>query len=129
MASTQSPIALSSVCLFVCKVYDTARTVKAIKTKLGIYMYLGSGYMCLVVGVDDNTDDVIRSTSMSDFEIVITLSIVKLERRSKSQNVGNDMAYLIVGLNFRYIFRFRNLLGPQNDDHFENFEIFQIVYF
>ena len=32
-----------SVCLFVGLCYDTGRNVRAIKTKLGTYMYLGSG--------------------------------------------------------------------------------------
>ena len=32
-----------SVCLFVGLSYDTGRNVRAIKTKLGTYMYLGSG--------------------------------------------------------------------------------------
>ena len=30
----------------------------------------------------------------------------ELERRTKFQNVGNGMAYIAVGLNFRYNFRF-----------------------
>ena len=37
-----------SVCLFVCNVNDTGRTVQAINTKLGTCMYLGSGYGCIV---------------------------------------------------------------------------------
>ena len=64
-----------SVCLWVCNVDDTGRTVRAINTKLGTYMYLGSGHMCIVFGVDDITDDVIRSTNRSNFEIAIALSI------------------------------------------------------
>ena len=32
------------------------------------------------------------------------------------------MAYLDVGLNFRYIFRFKNAPEPQNGGNFENFE-------
>ena len=73
-----------SVCLSVCNVDDTGRTVKAINTKLGTYMYLGSGYMCIVLGVDDVIDDVIRFTNRSNFEIAITPSIFELERRTKS---------------------------------------------
>ena len=53
----------------------------------------------------------------------------ELERRTKSQNVGNGMAYLAVGLNFRYNFRFKNAPIPQNGGHFENFEIFGIGSF
>ena len=33
------------------------------------------------------------------------------------------MAYVDVGLNFRYNFRFKNAPEPQNGDHFENFQI------
>ena len=73
-----------SVCLSVCNVDDTDRTVKVINTKLYTYMYLGSGYMCIVLGVDDVIDDVIRFTNRSNFEIAITPSIFELERRTKS---------------------------------------------
>ena len=31
------------VCLSVCNIHDTGRTVQAMNTKLGTYMYLGSG--------------------------------------------------------------------------------------
>ena len=41
------------------------------------------------------------------FEIAITPSIFELERRTKSQNVGNGITYLGVGLNFRFNFRFK----------------------
>ena len=37
---------------------------------------------------------------MSNFEIAITPLIFELERGTKSQNVGNGMAYLAVGLSF-----------------------------
>ena len=96
-----------SVCLFVCNVNDTGRTVQAINTKLGTCMYLGSGYGCIVFGVHDVIDDVIRSKNRSNFEIAITPSIFELECRTKSQKIGNGMAYLGVGLNFRYNFRFK----------------------
>ena len=66
---------------------------------------------------------------MSNFEIAITPLIFKLERRTKSQNVGNGRAYLGVLLKFRYNFRFNNAPEPQNGDHFENFEIFEIGSF
>ena len=42
---------------------------------------------------------------MTNFEVTITPSIFKLERRSKAQNVMNGMAYLEVRLNFRLNFR------------------------
>ena len=55
------------VCLFVCNVNGTGRTVQAINTKLGTCMYLGSGYGCIVFGVHDVIDDVIRSKNRSNF--------------------------------------------------------------
>ena len=118
-----------SVCLFVCNVNDTGRTVQAINTKLGTCMYLGSGYGCIVFGVHDVIDDVIRSKNRSNFEIAITPSIFELECRTKSQKIGNGMAYRGVGLNFRYNFRFKRSPWPQNGGHFENFEIFKIGSF
>ena len=117
------------VCLFVCNVNDTGRTVQAINTKLGTCMYLGSGYGCIVFGVHDVIDDVIRSKNRSNFEIAITPSIFELECRTKSQKIGNGMAYLGVGLNFRYNFRFKRSPWPENGGHFENFEIFKIGSF
>ena len=39
------------------------------------------------------------------------------------------MAYLDVGLNFRYNFRFKNASEPQSGGNFENFEIFEIDSF
>ena len=39
------------------------------------------------------------------------------------------MAYLDVGLNFRYNFRFKNAFEPQSGGNFENFEIFEIDSF
>ena len=53
----------------------------------------------------------------------------ELERRTKSQNVGNGMAYIAVGVNFRYKFRFKNASEPQNGGHFEHFEILVIGSF
>ena len=53
----------------------------------------------------------------------------ELEHQTKSQNVGNGMAYIAVGLNFRYNFRFKNAPEPQNGGHFEHFEIFVIGSF
>ena len=39
------------------------------------------------------------------------------------------MAYLDVGLNFRYNLRFKNAPEHPNAGHFENFEIFEIDSF
>ena len=64
---------------------------------------------------------------MSNFEITITPSIFKLERRSKAQNVGNGMAYLEVRLNSRCDFWYKSSLWPQNGGHFEIFLIIQIA--
>ena len=52
--------------------------------------------------------------SRSNFEIVITLSIFELERRTKSENVGDSMAYIGIILNFQYMFRFKRSPEPQN---------------
>ena len=112
------------VCLFVCYRRDTGRTVWPINTKLGTTMEPVCGMSCILFGVDDVTDDVISSKSRSYFEIVITPSFFELERRTNAQNIGISMAYIDVGLNFRYNFRFERSPGPQNGGHFENFEIF-----
>ena len=50
-------------------------------------------------------DAVTRSQSRSNFEIDISPSIIKLERRSKAQNIGNANGYLSGIFNFRYNFR------------------------
>ena len=63
-----------------------------ISQKFYTYMNLGSGYMCILFGVDDVT----RSKNRSNFEIAITPLIFELDRRTKAQNVGNSMAYLDV---------------------------------
>ena len=57
----------------------------------------------------------------------ISLSISKLERRSKVQNDGNVNGYLSVIFIFRYNFRKKSLSRAQNGDHFENFEISNTV--
>ena len=59
-AISDCPFICLFVCLFVCNIHDTGRTVQAINTKLGTYMYLGSGYRCILFGVDDIIDDVIK---------------------------------------------------------------------
>ena len=89
------------VCLFVCNIHDSGRTVQTINTKLSICMYLVSGYRCILFGVDDVIDDVIRSKNRSNFRIVITQSIFELELRSKAQNVGYWTGYLADIPNFR----------------------------
>ena len=93
-AISDCPFICLSVCSWVCNVDDTGRTVRAINTKLGSYMYLGSGYMCIVFGVDDVIDDVISSKNRSNVEIAITLSIFYIERRSKAQNVALGIVHL-----------------------------------
>ena len=70
-----------------------------------------------------------RSKSRSNFEIAITPLIFELERRTKSQNVGNGLAYLSVWHNFRYNVRFKIAPEPRNGGHIENFEIFKIGSF
>ena len=64
---------------------------------------------------------------MSYFEIAITPLIFELERRTKSPNVENGMAYLAFGVNFRYNFRFNNAFQPQNGGLYEKFKIFEII--
>ena len=51
---------------------------------------------------DDVIDDVTRSQSRSNFEIITSPSIFELERRSKAQNVGNANGYLSGIFNFQY---------------------------
>ena len=51
--------------------------------------------------IRDVIDDVTRSQSRSNFEIDISPSIFKLERRSKAQNIGNTYGYLAGIFNFR----------------------------
>ena len=84
------------VCLFVCNIHDTGRTVQAINTKLGTYMYLGSGYRCILFGVDDIIDDVIKFKNRSNFEIAITPSIFEIERWSKAQNVALGIVHVSI---------------------------------
>ena len=53
----------------------------------------------------DVIDDVTRSQSRSNCEIVISPSMCELERRSKNPNVGNANGYLSGIFNFRYNFQ------------------------
>ena len=117
-----------SVCLFVCNIHDTGRTVQAINTKLGTYIYLGSGYGCIVFGVYDVIDDVIRSKNRSNFKIAITPSIFELELRSKAQNVGYWTGYLGDIPNFRWHLWRKSSPRPQIFVSFKNFVIFNIAW-
>ena len=56
--------------------------------------------------------------------MAITPLLFELERRTKAEHVRNSIAYLDVGLNFRYNLWFKNAPEPPNGGHFENFEIF-----
>ena len=59
---------------------------------------------------------------MSNFEIAITLLMFELERRSKSQNVGNLTGYRFVTLNFGLYFLLKkNSFRTQNGGYIENF--------
>ena len=73
-----------SVCLFVALLHHISRTNHQIITKLGPHMELGTAKRPIVFGVDDVTDDVIRSKSRSNFEIAISQAIFKLQRRNKN---------------------------------------------
>ena len=68
----------------------------------------------------DVIDDVTRSQRRSNFESDISPSIFELERRSKTQNVGNAHGYLSGLFNFRYNFRLNFFSRAQNSGHFEN---------
>ena len=103
-----------SVCLFVCYRRDTGRIVWAINTKLGTNMEPVCGMSCILSGVDDVTDDVIRSKSWSNFEIVITSLIFELEHRSKVQNVGHALGFFDNVFNFRWPFRRKRSPQPYN---------------
>ena len=85
-----------SVCLFVCYRRDTSRADWAINTKLGTNMEPVCGMSCILFGVDDVTDDVIRLKSRSIFEIIIIFLIFELERRSKAQNVGHALGFVMM---------------------------------
>ena len=72
------------VCLFVTLSHHISRTNRQIITKLGPHVELGTAKRPIVFGVDDVTDDVIRSKSRSNFEIAISQAIFKLQRRNKN---------------------------------------------
>ena len=58
-----------------------------------------------VLRTHDVIDDITRLQSRSNFEIDISPSIFKLERRSRAQNVGNAHGYLAAL--FIFLFNFR----------------------
>ena len=72
------------VCLFVTLSQHISRTNRQIITKLGPHMVLGPAQRPIVFGVDDVTDYVIRSKNKSNFEIVISQAIFKLQHRNKN---------------------------------------------
>ena len=96
------------VCLSVCKSLDTGHSFQPIFTKFGGHMYSGPRHKCIVFGVDDVIDDVIRSKKHINFKIAITPSFFKLEQKFKNWNVVLCRAHLSVPLNFRYHFRFKS---------------------
>ena len=63
-------------------------------------------------------DDVTRSQSKSNFEVDISPPILRPERRSKAQNIGNADGYLSHIFNFRYHFRYRSLSRAQSGCHY-----------
>ena len=77
-----------SVCLFVCLFvtlsHHISRTNRQIITKHGPHMVLGPAQRLIVFGVVDVTDDVIRSKNRSNFEIVISQAIFKIQHRNKN---------------------------------------------
>ena len=74
----------SSFCLFVCNIDDTGHTVRVINIKLGTYIYLASGYMCIPFCVDVILGDVIRCKNRSDFEIAITQFLARTSIKSSN---------------------------------------------
>ena len=59
----------------------------------------------LQICIHDVIDDVNRSQNRSNFEIDISPSIFELQRRPKTENVGNAHGYFFGIFNFRYNFR------------------------
>ena len=116
-----------SVCLFVCLFvtlsHHISRTNRRIITKLGPHMELGTAKRPIVFGVDDVTNDVIRSKSRSNFKIAISQPIFKLQRRNKNWNAALIMGHYSVMVNFRChfrCFRFNIKFWHQNGGHFQN---------
>ena len=81
------------VCLFVRKFHKISRTAQSIITKLRCKQALVHD-SCKFVGQEcRSNNEATRSKSRSNFESVITPSIIELQRRSKAQNVGNWTGY------------------------------------
>ena len=57
------------------------------------------------IRMDNVTDDVIRSKNRSNFEIVISQAVFKLQHRNKNLNAALIMGHLSVMVDFRYHFR------------------------
>ena len=55
-----------------------------------------------------SNNEVTKSKRRSRLRIAITPLILKLERRSKVQNVGNCTGFLVIELNFRLDFRLQS---------------------
>ena len=111
------------VCLFVTLSHHISRTNRQIITKLGPHMELGTAKRPIVFGVDDVTNDVIRSKSRSNFKIAISQPIFKLQRRNKNWNAALVMGHYSVMVNFRChfrCFRFNIKFWHQNGGHFQN---------
>ena len=94
--------------------HDNSNTVSDMITKLYVPRYHGHAIMPSDNCDNNVIDDVMRSKSRSNFEIAITSSIFKLERRSKAQNVGESHGYLDSILNFLWHFWRKFSPRPQN---------------
>ena len=108
------------VCLFVTLPHHISRTNRQIITKLGPHVELGPAQRPVVFGVDDVSDDVIRSKNRSNFEIVISQAIFKLQHRNKNWNAALIMGHYSVMVNFRCHFRLNTKFWHQNGGHFQN---------
>ena len=111
------------ICLFVTLSHHISRTNRQIITKLGPHMELGTAKRPIVFGVDDVTNDVIRSKSRSNFKIAISQPIFKLQRRNKNWNAALIMGHYSVMVNIRChfrCFRFNIKFWHQNGGHFQN---------
>ena len=114
LASTQSPIAISFICLFVSVCLCLPQCLSGRLNYEGLVPHKQYS-ACTLLGMSscasyvsrthDVIDDVTRSQSRSNFEIDISLSIFRLQRRSKAQNVEHANGYLSGIFNFRYNFR------------------------
>ena len=99
------------------------KTSKDIIIKLPLHQYHEIMTTFVWIHIHDVIDDVTRSQSRSNFEIDISPSILRLEHRSKIQNVRNANGYLFGIFNFRYNFRWKRLSRDQNGGHFKNSDI------